>query len=138
MHNQDTLPFHQPSSHKHQPFSFIIFFTALQAPDAFFYLVDSYPYCVTLTYKILYSIHSTVYLVFMLLDFQASVVRGLEERLHAIEESCNDAEERLRVRVASNSALTAANAKLNTRLHTLNNDITELNAVSFMFQFVSY
>lgn len=58
----------------------------------------------------------------------SAVVKGLEERLHAMEESCNDAEERLRVQVASNSALTATNAKLNTRIHTLNNDITELNA----------
>lgn len=58
----------------------------------------------------------------------ASVMRGMEERLHAMEESRNDAEERLRVQIASNTSLTAANAKLNSQIHSLTNQLAELQA----------
>ncbi|XP_045615328.1 leucine-rich repeat-containing protein 45 isoform X2 [Procambarus clarkii] len=58
---------------------------------------------------------------------QATVVRGMEEQLHAMEDSRNDGEERLRVQIASNSTLSAANAKLSAQLHALRNDIAELN-----------
>ncbi|XP_045103819.1 leucine-rich repeat-containing protein 45-like isoform X2 [Portunus trituberculatus] len=58
----------------------------------------------------------------------AAVVRGLEEQLQVIEESRGDAEERLRSQVAANSILRATNTKLNSHIHTLNNDITELQA----------
>ncbi|XP_053634201.1 leucine-rich repeat-containing protein 45 isoform X1 [Cherax quadricarinatus] len=58
---------------------------------------------------------------------QCTVVRGLEEQLHAMEESRNDGEERLRVQMASNSTLSATNAKLNAQLHALKNDLAELN-----------
>ncbi|KAK7065443.1 Leucine-rich repeat-containing protein 45 [Halocaridina rubra] len=58
----------------------------------------------------------------------AAVVRGLEERLNALEENRNDAEDRLRSQITANTALTAANAKLNTQIHAINNQLTELQA----------
>ncbi|XP_042876833.1 leucine-rich repeat-containing protein 45-like isoform X2 [Penaeus japonicus] len=58
----------------------------------------------------------------------AAAVRGLEERLRAMEESRNDAEERMRSQIASCSSLTATNAKMNTQLHALRNQLTQLEA----------
>ncbi|KAG7176253.1 Leucine-rich repeat-containing protein 45-like [Homarus americanus] len=58
---------------------------------------------------------------------QVSVVQGLEKRLHTMEDSRNDAEERLRVQIATNSTLTATNAKLNSHIHALKNDLAEIN-----------
>ncbi|XP_068217464.1 leucine-rich repeat-containing protein 45-like [Palaemon carinicauda] len=58
----------------------------------------------------------------------ASLMRGMEERLRAMEESRNEAEERLRVQIASNTSLTTANAKLNSQIHSLTNQLTELQA----------
>lgn len=49
-----------------------------------------------------------------------------------MDESRGDAEERLRNQVAANSALRATNTKLNSHIHSLNNDVTELQAVSNM------
>lgn len=45
-----------------------------------------------------------------------------------MDESRGDAEERLRNQVAANSALRATNTKLNSHIHALNNDVTELQA----------
>lgn len=64
------------------------------------------------------------------LKFQVAVARGLEEQLQVMEESRGDAEERLRSQVAANSTLRATNVKLSSHIHALNNDITELQAVS--------
>ncbi|XP_047491270.1 leucine-rich repeat-containing protein 45-like isoform X3 [Penaeus chinensis] len=61
----------------------------------------------------------------------AAIVHGLEERLRAMEESRNDAEERMRSQIASCSSLTATNAKLNTQLHALRNQLSQLEAVRF-------
>lgn len=47
-----------------------------------------------------------------------------------MEESRSDAEERLRSQVVANSSLKATNTKLTSHIHALNNDITELQAVS--------
>ena len=50
-----------------------------------------------------------------------------------MEESRGDAEERLRSQVAVNSALRATNTKLSSQIHALNNDMTEMQAVSVVF-----
>lgn len=47
-----------------------------------------------------------------------------------MEESRSDAEERLRSQVVANSTLKATNTKLTSQIHALNNDLTELQAVS--------
>ena len=57
-------------------------------------------------------------------------MRGMEERLQAMEESRNDAEERLRAQIASHTSLIATNAKLNSQIHSLTNQLTEVQAVS--------
>ncbi|XP_069993501.1 leucine-rich repeat-containing protein 45 [Penaeus vannamei] len=58
----------------------------------------------------------------------AAIVHGLEERLRSMEESRNDAEERMRSQIATCSSLTATNAKLNTQLHALRNQLTQVEA----------
>lgn len=64
---------------------------------------------------------------------QSAEVRGLGERLRAVEESLTEGEDRLRVQITTNSSLTSTNAKLNSQIHAMNNEIVELRAVSIYF-----
>ncbi|CAL4097795.1 unnamed protein product, partial [Meganyctiphanes norvegica] len=56
----------------------------------------------------------------------SGVIRGLREEMSALEQSRNDAEERLRAQLTTNGQLTAANAKLSHQLRALNNQISQL------------
>ena len=59
-----------------------------------------------------------------------NILRGMEDKLQAAERSRQETEDRLRQQVSSHTSLTTKNAKLTSQIHSLNNQITEQQAVS--------
>ncbi|XP_064113483.1 centrosomal protein of 131 kDa-like [Macrobrachium nipponense] len=58
----------------------------------------------------------------------ASVMRGMEERRSCYGRESKRCRRTLRVQIASNTSLTSANAKLNSQIHSLTNQLAELQA----------